>query len=408
MKNVQPLIIFLLYVTVSILVFNPFLFEGGDNVKYMLLAESLTHGSYQDIHIIGSPLHTQYPPVLPLLLALPYALFGHNLLAYKLLILLMSFVAYWVFCGIVQRLLPDHQKPRTLTLAFFVSLPVMSTYNHYVLSEIPFMLFLLLAVYFIIKKQYMASALSAGIMTLTRTIGFVWIVALAIYRIQRKQYKLLAREAGVFLILTVPWVVYTFLNRSQYGYLSQIAWRDPRVLSIGNISAYDLLVRVGYNFMAYVIQLIPRSLVAITNLNEPHIAFAGIGLLIAGLLLMSWSSLKVRCPQMAYFIIAYMAVILLWPELWTTERFIIPILPLLVIGLMFMVRIMPYWTRTVVWLVIALNLACCVMLSTNKTQSQWFEEMQLGYIMNRNNDTPVVVKPEFYYWFTGRQAVKKR
>ncbi len=67
---------------------------GGDNVRYLLLAESLgSGGGFVDPFLPGAPFHTVYPPVLPALLA-PLAAAGAPL------IVLNGFVALLAIAGL--------------------------------------------------------------------------------------------------------------------------------------------------------------------------------------------------------------------------------------------------------------------------------------------------------------------
>ncbi|MGB9721929.1 MAG: hypothetical protein ACPL28_10685, partial [bacterium] len=63
-KKEIPLWIFLLiYTILSLLLFDPKLFTGGDNAVYIILAESITTGKgYKNIYLPEQPPHTQYPP----------------------------------------------------------------------------------------------------------------------------------------------------------------------------------------------------------------------------------------------------------------------------------------------------------------------------------------------------------
>ncbi len=67
---------------------------GGDNVRYMLLADALASGrGYVDIFLPGAPFHTVYPPVLPVLLT-PLVAAGASL------VVLNAFVALLAIAGL--------------------------------------------------------------------------------------------------------------------------------------------------------------------------------------------------------------------------------------------------------------------------------------------------------------------
>ena len=59
-----------LHLLLAWLFFEPQMHNGGDNSAYLALARSLVDGTgYREIYDPAMPLHTQYPPVFPLLLA---------------------------------------------------------------------------------------------------------------------------------------------------------------------------------------------------------------------------------------------------------------------------------------------------------------------------------------------------
>ncbi|HEY0809208.1 MAG TPA: hypothetical protein VGD49_03565, partial [Longimicrobiales bacterium] len=61
----------LLHILLAYLVIEPAPHTGGDNAGYLTLAKSLLERhTYQDLYDPGEPLHTQYPPVFPAILAL--------------------------------------------------------------------------------------------------------------------------------------------------------------------------------------------------------------------------------------------------------------------------------------------------------------------------------------------------
>ena len=64
-------------VTIALAVFDPYLFTGGDNVRYYALAKALATGrGYVDLITPGTPTETIYPPGFALLLVPFYWIFG--------------------------------------------------------------------------------------------------------------------------------------------------------------------------------------------------------------------------------------------------------------------------------------------------------------------------------------------
>ena len=93
----------LAYLILSIFLFDPKLFKGGDNVQYMLLAESLATGQgYRDIFLVDSPKHWVWPPGFPALLVPVFWIFGRSAVAMKVLVMLIGLAGYYFYCKLAQ------------------------------------------------------------------------------------------------------------------------------------------------------------------------------------------------------------------------------------------------------------------------------------------------------------------
>ena len=83
--------IFILYlgifILLTVLLFSPRLFVGGDNAQYIALAESIITGKgYRTLYMPEEPPNTHFPPGFPLLLSIPYSIFGKNILLFKIFV----------------------------------------------------------------------------------------------------------------------------------------------------------------------------------------------------------------------------------------------------------------------------------------------------------------------------------
>ena len=167
----------LAYAAISLLVFDPKLHTGGDESIYIILAEALVSGEgYCDIQLIGKPLHRTFPPGLPLLLAPLVMAFGRDIVILKLFIVLTGVIGYWFFMKIARTLMlegkastdmgfnspsiatssPLRRKGDVLVYLpaiFYLLTPVIYTYNHYVLSEVPFTTLVMGSIWLLLKKN---------------------------------------------------------------------------------------------------------------------------------------------------------------------------------------------------------------------------------------------------------------
>jgi len=142
----------LAYVLISILLFDPKPFLGGDNAVYVILAESIVQGKgYRDLHIVGEPPHTTYPPGMALLFAPFVAVFGRNLILLKFVIVLVGLAGYWFFLKITQGISPPFVSKYASCL--YLATPPLILYNHWCLSEIPYLTASLGAIWFVLKGE---------------------------------------------------------------------------------------------------------------------------------------------------------------------------------------------------------------------------------------------------------------
>ena len=141
----------LIYITLSVVLFSPQLFSGGDNAVYIILAQSLVSGhGYRDLHLVGEPVHRTYPPGFPLSLCPFIALFDYNLIVLKVVMVLWGLAAVLIFDKITRLLLPPPFG--SLAMIAFLLTPALYTYSHSVLSDVPYMTLSLGAIYFMVRK----------------------------------------------------------------------------------------------------------------------------------------------------------------------------------------------------------------------------------------------------------------
>ena len=170
------LIIIVLSVLLALLNFSTIPFSGGDNFSYFLLSKALAEGNgYVELWRVGVPLHTQYPPMFPILL-LPASLFDSYVGA-KVIVFLCYIIILW-FAWKFYREIEDRETA-LLALGILAFSPVVIEYSSLVLSEIPFTMFSIIALYLYSKKKYGQALLFATLTFLTRTIGVTLLVAMS-------------------------------------------------------------------------------------------------------------------------------------------------------------------------------------------------------------------------------------
>jgi hypothetical protein len=196
---------------------------GDDFAGYILYGQNIAQGqSYGDIHLIENPSNIispkAYPPVFPFLLSLIYRLFGLNLMAMKILIILFWQACLWLIFLLFRKKLSFGS---CLWVLFLTSLhPFMYFFTNSILSEIPFLFFMLTG---LLLAEYLYGNLPAqpkkhlyflalGIVMYlaygTRPIGAVFVPTLIAYDLfkHRRVHGETAIAVGVCLgLMIVQW-----------------------------------------------------------------------------------------------------------------------------------------------------------------------------------------------------------
>ncbi|MCG8468091.1 MAG: hypothetical protein MJB57_07745 [Gemmatimonadetes bacterium] len=321
----------IIHAALALLVFEPILFPGEDNAAYLILGESLRSGEgYRDLNLPGSPLHAKYPPLFPALLALTGAIGGVQ--ASKLAMLVFTSCAVFVTALLGRRLVGD--RPALLATAVLAVNPPLLEYGHYVLSEAPFVLFVVLALLGWHRGGARGAAIAIGAATAafaTRTAGFTVLLAICFGWAFQRAWRYAAIAAGVTLLAVVGWGGYqAWAAPHQPNYLEELLLVDPYTPAAGSLDLAGLVVRAATNAWAYVSLIIPDMTVETDGvIGRPAMV---VGVLLSALALLGWVTRTRRAFGAAEcFVLLYSGLIAVWPDVWTDRRFLLPVFPLLLL-----------------------------------------------------------------------------
>jgi hypothetical protein len=324
-----------LYAVLSLLLFDPKLFIGGDNAVYLNLAQSLIQGKgYRNLNQPGEPGHTQYPPAFPALLGLLMLGFGKNFIVLKLFIMLCGIAAYYLFYLIGIRIFKEKSY---IAMAAYLLIPLIIYYNHWILSEIPFLLANLATVYFMIRAEegkkgfYYPAFICANLAFFIRTTGIALIGAVLAYLLVRRKFREALIFAGMFLVLVIPWTIRNSHYSQTGGYLDQFLAKNFYQPNLGRIGVLDFFLRIGRNSLQYFFSILPQSLFSAIGAAWLLVILGVISLFLLGygffIRRREWSIFE-------FYLLFGLAVLLIWPEIWSSDRFLLPLLPILLIYIM--------------------------------------------------------------------------
>ncbi|HBE73121.1 MAG TPA: hypothetical protein DDW31_03385 [candidate division Zixibacteria bacterium] len=322
-----------LYAVLSLLLFDPKPFVGGDNAAYAALSESLVQG--KGLTEIWSPEqrpHTQYPFGFPLMLA-PFALLKLPYAWYKL--------APWLagLAGILLSwlLLKKHGALTALAACLFLAMnPHYLEFGHWVLSELPFLALMLLSLWLLARWEetgwwpwFLAAVLAAAASIHVRSAGMALLAAIPLHLVLRGKI----RWAAIFLAggaaLMVPWALRNAHYGTSGGYLEQFLMLDPYQPGLGRAGLGELVSRVGLNLKLYLTSVWPQLVFPSMSGRGPGGAwFLWLVLLTGPVFLGAVSGVRHGWAG-GWLLLGYLALSVLWPVAWTDRRFALPLLPFL-------------------------------------------------------------------------------
>lgn len=334
-----------LHVVLGALLYEPILFPGGDNAGYMILGEALGSGQgFRDLHLPGTPLHTTYPPFYPAVLAVLGWLGGVQL--FKVASLALTAAAVGLTGVLAGRWLDGSSAAH---VAGLVALnPVLLDYGHWVLSEALFVALVLACLVALEgiavgdrshedvrleRRLFVLGLAAASAAFLTRTAGLPLLLAVALWPALERWPRRLAGAALVAALTAGGWALYQQLAApGEAGYLGQLLLVDPYRPEAGRTGVAGLFVRGMENLWGYVSAVLPGSLGLDASGRGAGPASLVTGMLVTGLALAGWvGRARDRLGPSELFVFLYVGLIAVWPSVWTDRRFLLPVLPLLLL-----------------------------------------------------------------------------
>ena len=394
--------------------FDPKLYTGGDNVVYLTLAESIATGQgYRDIHKPMQSQHRQYPVGLPLLLTPFYS----NLILAKILIMLFGLGCLIFFYKLCKEIF---KKDFWIVIAMFITTPILIFYNHYILTEIPFLFFALGSLYFMTiydRRGDTAPITGALLMAVgacfMKGVGLGLLAGLGLYLLTRKRYR--------WLVVSVVIGLAIMLINGKSPYLIQLLAIDPYNLSLGAVGISDLFMRIWQNMAVYLGQVLPQALYA----DMPVWLIGVYSFILAGLLGYGGYKLFKKSKVLFCYFIPMTLILLLWQPVWSSNRFLIPLIPIFLIMVYSTIR----YTRIEKSLFITLFVLASMGFNISHyiIQSRQAIENNIAYIkgdkytgypvewqnyfetikqLERIDDNATVIarKPEYVYWLSGKKS----
>ena len=427
--------------------FDPKPHTGGDNASYIILAESILRAGdgYSDNITPGtSQPHTQYPFGYSLLLTPVVLLFGRSVVAFKFFSIALALGCVALFSLLVKPMLRPVQWA-VLTLALALN-PVIIDYSHWILSEISFLFFSLLSFKLFMDSEdkrngrtsarFWLALLSIAFTAHIRTIGLGFALAGFAYYLLRFSWRRLVVFTLVLTLFIAPWMIRNHLVREKGAdsYVKLLLLKSVYTPDQGYMGASDLLARVANNVWIYSTSEVARVILGSENVwgkSKAVLPFSVAASLLVLVGLIGNLILRVRILEL--YTLVYLGVILIWPDVVSDVRYLMPIIPLILLyladGVTFTVRllrpkaaggVMP--AALVVLLVVSIGLVAQIArvpANLNMIGRYLDGDRYAGYPVNWHHlfqaadwvkqNTPessvvTVRKPRLFYLHTGRKV----
>lgn len=310
---------------------------SSDDGLYWVCAKSLAEGSgYRLLSFPGEPYQTKYPPLYPLLLSLVWktnSRFPDNLplaaaLAWLMVPLFIGSAAWFYRClGFGWRLC-------ILLCAVLALHPVVLALGTMLLTELPFTALCLASLCLAARASsgLLPAALAGllgGLAFLTRTAGIVLLVSVPAGYCLGKRFK----AAAVFALAMAPFVVGWFLwassHRTQPNGLVALYYTDYIGYHVATTSWRELPLVVWRNLGEFASAI--GSFIWVNPEGDSRLAWACRLPALAAVAGCARLGRMSRGIQPALFALAHSLLLLVW-HYPPTERFVVPLLPLVLAG----------------------------------------------------------------------------
>ncbi len=305
---------------------------GDDFSMYIQHAKNIAEGvNYRNSNYIYCPPYVGpnfYPPILPLLLAPIIKLFGLNLTAMKVELILVFALSLFMLVQVVKDFLPrDWQLALVLLVGFN---PYYWSVKEGIESEVPFYLMVFLSVYLVhkaydrldretslkIKLGYiLATGVSFYLAYGTRIVGLVLIPSLVLYDLIRNR-KVTFFAVGTIIVAAALMIAQSVLLRGGQSYVEFIQGDHQGILIM------DWINMLMINIPRYT-----SSLTRIWDNGYFKLPRLGMTVLIFGLALIGFlAQLRKRITFIELFVVLYTTCIVIMP-MDGGVRYLLPVIP---------------------------------------------------------------------------------
>lgn len=345
-EHVYALGLGLLALSLGLGFYQPELAPWGDNAQFIVVAKSLASGQgLREINHPAKPTHKKYPAGFPLMLAAVERIRPDAVQAMKGMVL-AQFVLSTVLIFWLLQLFVDRRLAAAVAI-LFCSSQLALQFASEVMSEVPFLCFSLIALLLgrleeqaqstSSRRWLLAGTIAASVWALLlRSIGAALIGALALRMVLRRRYLgaglLVALGAAAFLLHSA------MLGAGDNEYLAAYTLVDFYDAAKGQVTWGGLMDRALSNLAKYSLDLIPGSIVPLQGAKV--LLWLFVVILATGFVRSLW-----RRESLALYFGGTLLLLLAWPRIWAIPRYLVPLLPIILLWLLQPLAELGAWAR---------------------------------------------------------------
>jgi hypothetical protein len=425
-----------IFVIVALYTHNPKISFAGDNASYFNLGTALSDGAgYTNIFSPTPAPATHFPPGYPAIIAGAMTLFSADVAGIKLLNYFFLAAALLLVFFLSRHLLKSTQLA-IITTVLCIFNPASLEFAGQMMSEIPFLFFTMLALWSFVKSEnneakfyanpwFWIMVFSVVISLYIRSIGIALFGGIAAVYVSRLRFIPMLSFCILVVGMILPWQ----LRNTGLGgnsYLNQLVMLNPLKPEAGYAGLGDWATRIGANFERYVTLDIPAAIFPFGQYeySEDSTPLQWIsGFLILWLAVFGLLQLKHGKRIFVVYFAATFFILLLWPPVWYGPRFLLPLVPIILLGmcrgvgaLIEFVQTRMKWSSKVWQAYLPLGLLLLMLpgiFHLNWESRQPYPKQQAHFIkiaeltqLNTPENTVVITrKPALFYLFSKRKSL---
>lgn len=429
-----PVALLIIYAVARYNIFDEKIYMGGDNFFYYYLAKALATGQgFTDIFSANNTPHNHFPPGYPFIMSLFMRLGFSGIPFFSMLNGFIGaaivIITYFLTLNITG------SKKLGFTVGFFLALcPPFLGFSLTTMSEIPSILFTIIALLLMSRDKATNPfyrdvnfwVILGCIITVyyVRSSSVALLPAAVIFYLMRRKWLHAAMTVAGFILSVIPWIIRT-KNLGGNSYIKQFLLKNPYDATLGPATFDDYLARITTNAQAYISMELPGSIMKQffpdTTADRVTSGYWLCGLIMLALIIYGLVRLIKKQPGLVFYFLGAGAILLIWPSVWTGVRFMVPVIPFILLLLFFSIDdLMKRLTAkfSIPWNPMVLCLAGLLfMISPLSTMAEtasdpyeanyqhFFDAAE--WAKNNLPDTVVIAsrKPEIFYYFSERRSV---